>query len=74
MEPVILNQFQEGFARIESLWKKCFDDCDEDSSEKTDEGIKHSQVQQTDQYEESIGLDAGEKIAGLFRSETHQDF
>ncbi len=37
-------------------------------------GIEQPQVEQADQDEESIRLDAGEKIAGLSRSEAHQDF
>ena len=59
---------------IRSSWKKSFDDREDNSSEKADEGIEQPQVEQTDQDKESIRLDAGEKIAGLSRSETHQDF
>ena len=59
---------------LRSSWKKSFDDREDNSSEKADEGIEQSQVEQTNQDKESIRLDAGEKIAGLSRSETHQDF
>jgi len=54
--------------------KKSFDDHYDEPSEKTDEGIEQPQVEQTNQDKESIRLDAGEKIAGLSRSEAHQDF
>lgn len=54
--------------------KKGSDKRDEDPSEKTDEGIEQSQVEQADQDEKSIRLEAGEKGAGPSRSEAHQDF
>ena len=54
--------------------KKNPDNHNDDSPEKTDEGIKQAEEEQADHDEESVRLDAGEKITNSCRCETHENF
>lgn len=54
--------------------KKSFDHCYNDSPEKTDERVEQAEEEQADDDEESVRLDAGEKITSFFRCESHENF
>ncbi len=57
---------------ITNLWQQDSDQHHDYPAEQPDERIQDSEIKETDDDEESIGLEAGEEIPGSFRNHSHQ--